>query len=338
MIKIDHLNKVYETKGGQIIALKDINLSIPKGEIFGIIGLSGAGKSTLIRTINRLEDPSSGTILIDDVDVTKLESSCLRSLRKEVGMIFQHFNLMSSKTVYKNIAFPLEISGMKKGDIEKRVLELLELVGLSDKAHSHPSELSGGQKQRVAIARALANNPKVLLCDEATSALDPKTTKSILSLLKDIQQKFELTIVLITHQMEVIREICERVAIIEAGEIIELGDVEDVFRNPKTDIGKAFISDLKPSSSDGDLIFEKIPNSSVIRLKYLGESAKEPIVSDLIKKFDLDVNIIDGDINKLATALVGHLIMQISGERIVMEQAIHWLTEKDITLEVIYSG
>ena len=338
MIKIDHLNKVYETKGGQIIALKDINLSIPKGEIFGIIGLSGAGKSTLIRTINRLEDPSSGTILIDDVDVTKLESSCLRSLRKEVGMIFQHFNLMSSKTVYKNIAFPLEISGMKKGDIEKRVLELLELVGLSDKAHSHPSELSGGQKQRVAIARALANNPKVLLCDEATSALDPKTTKSILSLLKDIQQKFELTIVLITHQMEVIREICERVAIIEAGEIIELGDVEDVFRNPKTDIGKAFISDLKPSSSDGDLVFEKMPNSSVIKLRYLGDSAKEPIVSDLIKKFDLDVNIIDGDINKLATSLVGHLIIQISGERIIMEQAIHWLTEKDITLEVIYSG
>ena len=274
MIKIDHLNKVYETKGGQIIALKNINLTIPKGEIFGIIGLSGAGKSTLIRTINRLEDPSSGTILIDDVDVTKLESSGLRSLRKEVGMIFQHFNLMSSKTVYKNIAFPLEISGMKKGDIEKRVLELLELVGLSDKAHSHPSELSGGQKQRVAIARALANNPKVLLCDEATSALDPKTTKSILGLLKDIQQKFELTIVLITHQMEVIREVCERVAIIEAGEIIELGDVEDVFRNPKTDIGKAFISDLKPSSSDGDLVFEKMPNSSVIKLRYLGDSAK----------------------------------------------------------------
>lgn len=338
MIKIENLNKIYETKNGAITALKNISLDIPKGEIFGIIGLSGAGKSTLIRTINRLEDPSSGKIIIDDVDITVLNSGDLRGLRKEVGMIFQHFNLMSSKTVYKNISFPLEISGMKKGDIDKRVLELLDLVGLSDKAHSHPSELSGGQKQRVAIARALANNPKVLLCDEATSALDPKTTKSILALLKDIQQRFELTIVLITHQMEVIREICDRVAIIESGEIVELGDVEDVFTNPKTDIGKAFISDLKPSSSSGDLVFEKTPNSSVIRLSYLGDSAKEPIVSDLVKKFDVDVNIIDGDINKLATSLVGHLIIQISGDKSVMEQAIAWLTEKDITLEVIYSG
>lgn len=337
MIKIENLNKTYETKHGQITALKNINLEIPKGEIFGIIGLSGAGKSTLIRTINRLEDPTSGSIFIDDVDITKLTSTELRRLRKEVGMIFQHFNLMSSKTVYKNVSFPLEIAGMKKEKIKSRVLELLELVGLSEKANSHPSELSGGQKQRVAIARALANNPKVLLCDEATSALDPKTTKSILNLLKDIQEKFHLTIVLITHQMEVIREICERVAIIESGEIIELGDVEDVFTNPKTDIGKSFISDLKPSSS-GELTFTKVPNSSVLRLSYLGDSAKEPIVSDLVKRFDVDVNIIDGDINKLTTSLVGHLIIQISGEPDIMADAIDWLKMKDITLEVIYSG
>ena len=228
MIKIQNLNKVYETKNITVNALKDINLNIASGEIFGIIGLSGAGKSTLIRTINRLEDPTSGCIYIDDVDITALNRSNLRDLRKEVGMIFQHFNLLNSKNVFKNIAFPLEIAGMKSEDIKKRVAELLSLVDLSDKSESFPSQLSGGQKQRVAIARALANNPKILLCDEATSALDPKTTKSILGLLKDIQKKFGLTIVLITHQMEVIREICDRVAIIEGGSIIEIGDVVSV--------------------------------------------------------------------------------------------------------------
>lgn len=338
MIKIESLNKIYKTKAGTIDALKDINLEIPSGEIFGIIGLSGAGKSTLIRTINRLEDPSSGSINIDDVDVTGLNSRDLRTLRKEIGMIFQHFNLLSSKNVFKNIAFPLEVSGMKRESIDARVHELLALVELSDKAESFPSELSGGQKQRVAIARALANNPKVLLCDEATSALDPKTTKSILALLKDIQMKFGLTIVLITHQMEVIREICERVAIIEGGKIIELGDVEEVFSNPKTDIGKAFINDIKPSSSSGEIVFARVPNSCVVKLSYLGDSAKEPIVSNLIKKFDIDVNIIDGDINKLTTTLVGHLIIQILGKAAEVENAIEWLKEKDISLEVIYSG
>lgn len=338
MIKIENLSKVYKTKSGFVNAIQDINLEIPTGEIFGIIGLSGAGKSTLIRTINRLEDPTSGSIKIDDVDVTQLNSKDLRELRKEIGMIFQHFNLMSSKNVFKNIAFPLEVSGMKREDIDKRVKELLELVELSDKGESFPSQLSGGQKQRVAIARALANNPKILLCDEATSALDPKTTKSILSLLKDIQKRFGLTIVLITHQMEVIREICERVAIIEGGAIIELGNVEEVFSNPKTDIGKSFINDIKPSSSSGELVFAKVPNSCVVKLSYLGDSAKEPIVSNLIKRFDIDVNIIDGDINKLLTTLVGHLIIQILGKPTEIESAIEWLKEKDISLEVIYSG
>ena len=338
MIRIEDLNKIYETKDMTVTALKNINLDIPSGEIFGIIGLSGAGKSTLVRTLNRLEDPTSGSIFIDDVDITGLNRSELRNIRKEIGMIFQHFNLMNSKNIFKNIAFPLEIVGMKREDIEVRVSELLDLVDLSDKANSFPSQLSGGQKQRVAIARALANNPKVLLCDEATSALDPKTTKSILNLLKDIQKQFGLTIVLITHQMEVIREICERVAIIEGGEIIEIGDVEDVFSNPKTDIGKAFVSDLKPSSSSGDLVFPKTPNSKVIRLGYLGDSAKEPIISNLIRKFDIDVNIIDGDINKLTTVLVGHLIIQILGEKTEIENAFEWLKEKDLSLEVIYSG
>ncbi len=338
MIRIKNLNKIYETKDMTVTALKNINLDIPSGEIFGVIGLSGAGKSTLIRTLNRLEDPTSGSIFIDDVDITSLNNSELRKVRKEIGMIFQHFNLMNSKNIFKNIAFPLEIVGMKREAINARVSELLDLVGLSDKANSYPSQLSGGQKQRVAIARALANNPKVLLCDEATSALDPKTTKSILNLLKDIQNQFGLTIVLITHQMEVIREICERVAIIEGGEIIEIGNVEDVFSNPKTDIGKSFISDLKPSRHSEDLVFPKVPNSKVIRLSYLGDSAKEPIISNLIKRFDIDVNIIDGDINKLITSLVGHLIIQILGDKTEIENALKWLQEKDLSLEVIYSG
>lgn len=337
MIKVRDLGKVYETKSTIINALKDINLDIPSGEIFGIIGLSGAGKSTLVRMLNRLEEPSSGSIYIDDVEITNLKNNELREVRKEVGMIFQHFNLMNSKNVFKNIAFPLEIVGMNKEDIKTRVNELLSLVDLLDKSESFPSELSGGQKQRVAIARALANNPKVLLCDEATSALDPKTTNSILDLLKDIQKRFGLTIVLITHQMEVIREICERVAIIEAGELIEIGDVEEVFSNPKTDIGKDFVRDLKPSSS-GELVFPKTPNSKVIKISYLGGSASEPIVSDLIKKFDVDVNIIDGDINKLTSTLVGHLTIQVTGNKEEIQKAFDWLNEKDLSLEVVYSG
>ena len=338
MIKIRDLNKTFETKDTTVHALKDISLDISSGEIFGIIGLSGAGKSTLVRTFNRLEDPTSGSVFIDDVDITSLSNSDLRRTRKEIGMIFQHFNLMNSKNVFKNIAFPLEIAGMKDKDIDLRVKELLSLVDLSDKENSFPSQLSGGQKQRVAIARALANNPKVLLCDEATSALDPKTTKSILGLLKDIQQRFGLTIVLITHQMEVIREICERVAIIEDGSIIELGNVEEIFSNPKTNIGKDFIKDLKPNSDGGELVYAEIPNSKVLKLNYLGDSANESVVSDLIKLFDIDVNIIDGNINKLTTTLVGHLTIQITGEKPEITKAFTWLNEKDLALEVIYNG
>ena len=337
MIKIRDLEKIYKTKDTSFNALNNINLDISSGEIFGIIGLSGAGKSTLVRMLNRLEEPTNGSIYIDDVEMTSLKNNELREIRKEIGMIFQHFNLMNSKNVFKNIAFPLEIVGMNKEDIKSRVSELLDLVDLSDKSKSYPSELSGGQKQRVAIARALANNPKILLCDEATSALDPKTTKSILNLLKDIQKKFGLTIVMITHQMEVIREICERVAIIEAGEIIELGSVEDVFSNPKTDIGKDFVRDLKPTSG-GELVFPKTPDSKVIKISYLGDSASEPIVSDLIKKFDIDVNIIDGDINKLTTTLVGHLTIQLTGDKKEILKAFDWLNEKNLSLEVIYSG
>ncbi|KNF07212.1 methionine import ATP-binding protein MetN 1 [Gottschalkia purinilytica] len=337
MISIKNLNKVYKIKENTVHAVKDVNLEIPKGEIFGIIGLSGAGKSSLIRTLNRLEDPTDGSIIIDGIEITKLNKKQLRNLRKEIGMIFQHFNLLSSRTVFGNIAYPLEIAGLSKDQIKDRVLELLSLVGLSDKVNAYPSQLSGGQKQRVAIARALANNPKILLCDEATSALDPQTTKSILNLLKEIQQKFGLTVVLITHQMEVIREICNRVAIIENGEIIELDTVEEVFARPKTETAKAFVSHIHPSSQS-EIVFPKVPNSKVIKLSYLGESAKKPIITDLIRSFKIDINIISGDINELMSTSVGHLVVQITGEKEEISKAIDWLNDQDISLEVIWNG
>ncbi|WP_077368265.1 methionine ABC transporter ATP-binding protein [Anaerosalibacter sp. Marseille-P3206] len=242
MIHVENLSKVYKNNNNEkIYALNSINLEINKGEIFGIIGLSGAGKSTLIRCLNRLEEPTTGKVIMDNIEVTKLNKNDLRKKRKEIGMIFQHFNLLSSKTVYENIAFPLELEKLSKDEIDKRVNTLLKYVELEDKKHAYPSQLSGGQKQRVAIARALANNPKILLSDEGTSALDPKTTKSILELLCKIRDEFGLTIVLITHQMEVIKDICDRVAIIEDGKIIEENTVKEIFANPKTKTLQEFI-------------------------------------------------------------------------------------------------
>lgn len=338
MIKIESLSKVFMTRGKkEVTAIDNVSLDIKDGEIFGIIGLSGAGKSTLIRTINRLEEPTSGNIIIDDVDITKLSESQLRDSRKNIGMIFQHFNLLSSRTVAGNIAFPLEIAGVDKTATSKRIDELLELVGLSDKKDSYPSQLSGGQKQRVAIARALANNPKILLCDEATSALDPKTTSSILDLLKDIRSRLGITIVLITHQMEVIREICDRVAIIESGKIIELGEVYEVFSNPKTETAKNFVFGIKPDTGIDDL-FPKIPNSVVVKISYLGESAQQPIVSRIVKEHGVDVNIISGDIDKLMSTSVGHLTIQLLGDRESISAALESLKSQNIATEVIWNG
>lgn len=337
MIEIKNLSKIYKSKFSDVLALKDITLKINKGEIFGIIGLSGAGKSTLIRTINRLEEPTEGSIIIEGKDITKLDKTDLRNTRKEIGMIFQHFNLLSSRTVFQNIAFPLEINGYDKHFIEKRVNELLEVVELIDKKNVYPSQLSGGQKQRVAIARALANNPKILLCDEATSALDPKTTKAILNLLKKIQKEFNLTVVLITHQMEVIKEVCNRVAIIEAGRIIELNTIEEIFTRPKTNTAKAFISHIH-RSSEGEIIYPTTPGSTVIKLGYLGDSSKQPIISSLIRKFDIDINILSGDIDELQSTSVGNLLIQVIGNNEEKERAFEWIKEQNIDLEVIWNG
>lgn len=337
MIEIKNLSKTFNSKSSEVKALKNINLQINKGEIFGIIGLSGAGKSTLIRTINRLEEPTEGSIFIAGKDITKLDKTRLRDTRKEIGMIFQHFNLLSSRTVFQNIAFPLEINGYDKNYIEKRVNELLKVVELTDKKNAYPSQLSGGQKQRVAIARALANNPKILLCDEATSALDPKTTKAILNLLKKIQKEFNLTVVLITHQMEVIKEVCNRVAIIEAGKIIELNTVEEIFARPKTNTAKAFISHIH-RSSEGEIIYPTTPGSTVIKLGYLGDSSKKPIISSLIRNFDIDINILSGDIDELQSTSVGNLLIQVMGNNEEKGKAFEWIKEQNIDLEVIWNG
>lgn len=334
MIKIESLSKGFQDGENKIWAVKDVNLHVNKGEIFGIIGLSGAGKSTLIRCLNRLEEPSKGKVIIDGVDITALDKESLRKTRKSIGMIFQHFNLLSQKTVFENIAFPLELDGITKSEIESRVGTLLDYVELSDKKNAYPSQLSGGQKQRVAIARALANNPKILLSDEATSALDPRTTKSILELLDRIRKEFGLTIVLITHQMEVVKDICDKVAIIEDGEIIEMNTVEELFRNPKTNTAKTFISGLKSNIKEESIIPEEF-KGTLIRLSFLGNSAKEPIVSKMIKKFDIDVNILSGDINELMSTSVGYLILELSGEDYEVENALDYLKSQNVNVEVI---
>lgn len=333
MIVLENINKVY---ANGLHAVKDINLHIKKGDIFGIIGLSGAGKSSLIRLINRLEEPTSGNIFINGENILNLPKTQLLNRRKKIGMIFQHFNLLSSKTVEENIAFSLEIANWNKKDISKRVTELLEIVGLEDKAKYYPSQLSGGQKQRVSIARALANNPDILLSDEATSALDPKTTKSILELLKEIQSKFSLTVVMITHQMEVVKEICNKVAIMSEGRIVEEGGIHHVFTEPKADITKELIAHIQD-----EVEFEYFKNKGkyIINVKFLGSSAQEPIISRVIREYGIDVSILGGSIDKLSTMKIGHLFLELSGSREAQERAIELIIrEGDVIVEVIYDG
>lgn len=333
MIILENINKIYSNG---LHAVKNVNLKIKKGDIFGIIGLSGAGKSSLIRLINRLEEPTSGKISINGEDILSLSKNELLDRRKKIGMIFQHFNLLSSKTVEENVAFSLEIAKWNKKDIAKRVTELLEIVGLEDKAKYYPSQLSGGQKQRVSIARALANNPDILLSDEATSALDPKTTKSILALIKEIQVKFGLTVVMITHQMEVVKEICNKVAIMSNGEIVEEGGIHHIFTEPKSAIAKELISDVQD-----EVEFEYFKNKGkyIINVKFLGTATQEPIISRVIKEYGIDVSILGGSIDKLSTMKVGHLFLELSGSIEAQERAIELIIrEGDVIVEVIYDG
>lgn len=341
MIELKQIRKVYEG-AVRVEALKEINVSIEEGEIFGVIGQSGAGKSTLIRCINMLERPTSGSVIVDGVDLTKLNTVELREERKHIGMIFQHFNLLSSRTVYDNVAFPLELQGLSKEEIRERILPILDIVKLSDRLDNYPSQLSGGQKQRVGIARALASNPKVLLCDEATSALDPQTTKSILALLKDINRRLNLTIVLITHEMNVIKEICDRVAVIEGGTIIEEGPVVDVFTEPKQATTKEFVSAIISHDLPEDAIAHLTLNETwveganpIVRLTFKGNVTDEPVVASIIRKFDTDVSILFGGVDYIQDMSFGHLIVELKGARAKSEAAIDYLHNLPIGSEVI---
>lgn len=334
MIKIKNLNKTFYSGHEEFQALKDININIEKGDIYGIIGLSGAGKSTLVRCINRLEEADSGKIIIDESDILKLKKENLNKFRKKVGMIFQDFNLLKQKTVYENVALPLFLEKLPQEDIKAKVNRLLKYVGLENKKNNYPSELSGGEKQRVAIARAISNDPKILLSDEATSSLDPKTTSSILELLKSIQAEFGITVVMITHQMEVVKQICNRVAIMDQGKVIEKNRVENLFNSPQTNLAKTFINSVNTLAED-EIINPKDFNGKLIRLGYLGDSSKYPIVSTMVKNFDIDVNIISGNINKLKSTNVGHLILELIGEQNEIDKSIDFLENKNVNVEVI---
>ncbi len=341
MIELQHIDKVYHTASGDLHALKDINLTINEGEIFGIIGLSGAGKSTLVRCINMLEKPTSGKVMVDGQEMTALGEELLRKARQNIGMIFQHFNLLSSRTVFGNIAFPLEIQGMDKAAIQKKVEPLLDLVGLKDRADHYPSQLSGGQKQRVGIARALASDPKVLLCDEATSALDPQTTESILNLLRDINKRLHITIVMITHQMNVVKEICDRVAVIENGEIIEQGSMVDIFTNPQKATTKEFVASIQHNDLP-DFVKKldihkdyKAGDKALVSLSFIGDSAGEPIVSVLIKEYDTNVNILTANIETLQDTPFGTLLIEVEGDEDHLKKALDYLHERKVKDEVI---
>ena len=323
MIRIQSLSKTYQVPGGTVDALKGIDLEIPKGEIFGIIGMSGAGKSTLIRCMNLLERPTSGSIEIDGQDVTGLSNKALRQMRHSVGMIFQQFNLLMQSTVAKNIAFPLE----DKQTAENRVKELLEIVGLADKAGAYPSQLSGGQKQRVAIARALAANPKVLLCDEATSALDPMTTDSILDLLKQINQQMGITIVIITHEMEVIRKICSRVAIIDGGVIAEQGEVTEIFTRPKTAAARQLFHVLP----DG----EEVKGGALLRLVFDGNTLYEPVVAGMILACGVPVSILTAEIRTIGQGQYGQLTIQLPDDLEASIRARQYLKEQGVRAEEV---
>lgn len=342
MIQLSHIEKTYDSPSGPVKALKGIDLTIERGEIFGIIGLSGAGKSTLIRCINMLERPTAGKVIVDGQDMTAMSEKELRKARKNIGMIFQHFNLLSSATVYDNIAFPLRLSYTPEEEIKKKVLPLLDLVGLADKAHQYPSQLSGGQKQRVGIARALASEPKVLLCDEATSALDPQTTRSILELIQDINRKLSLTVVVITHEMQVIKDICDKVAVIENGVIAEQGTVLEVFTNPQKPITKDFISvllsnELPAAFRGGEVSKTPLPGAYLLlRLTFIGESADDPVLAGMIRKFpEIEVTMLFGNLDQIKSTPFGRMIIGITGPEARIQEALQYLRQQDLKEEVI---
>ena len=341
MIKLNNITKIFTLPDKKLTALDNVSLHVPKGQICGVIGASGAGKSTLIRCVNLLERPTHGTVVIDDVDLTQLSDPELVKTRRQIGMIFQHFNLLTSRTVFENVALPLELENKSKAEIQEKTTALLALVGLSDKHNVYPANLSGGQKQRVAIARALASDPKVLLCDEATSALDPATTQSILKLLKEINRTLGITILLITHEMEVVKRICDQVAVIDKGRLIEQGTVSEIFSNPKTELAQEFIS----STFHITLPEEYLENLSdtpkhaksypIIKFEFTGRSVDAPLLSQASKKFGVELSILTSQIDYAGGVKFGFTIAEVEGDEDAITQAKVYLMENNVRVEVL---
>ena len=341
MIKFENVSKQYERNGITTQALQNINLTIQKGDIYGIIGYSGAGKSTLVRLINFLEKPTQGDVIIQNQSLNQLSNPQLRQVRRKIGMIFQHFNLLESKTVYENIAIPLVLIKKDKQAIKQKVYELLEFVGLSDKAHSYPKELSGGQKQRIGIARALANDPDILLCDEATSALDPQTTQSILELIKKINDQYKITVVLITHEMHVIEQVCHKVAVMEKGKIIEHGNVLDVFGHPKHKTTQNFVSSVINDQIPAGVVENLLEiegdknNIKLFKLEFLGRSASEPVMNSLILQQKVIVNILFAHMSEIEKTVLGSMFVQLKGSDNNIEQSVYFLREHGVNVTEI---
>ena len=341
MIKLNNITKIFTLPDKKLTALDNVSLHVPKGQICGVIGASGAGKSTLIRCVNLLERPTHGAVIIDDVDLTQLSDAELVKTRRQIGMIFQHFNLLTSRTVFENVALPLELENKSKAEIQEKTTALLALVGLSDKHNVYPANLSGGQKQRVAIARALASDPKVLLCDEATSALDPATTQSILKLLKEINRTLGITILLITHEMEVVKRICNQVAVIDKGRLIEQGTVSEIFSNPKTELAQEFIS----STFHITLPEEYLENLSdtpkhaksypIIKFEFTGRSVDAPLLSQASKKFGVELSILTSQIDYAGGVKFGFTIAEVEGDEDAITQAKVYLMENNVRVEVL---
>ena len=333
MIIFENIKKTYIKNKQQVHALNDINLTVDTGDIYGLIGWSGAGKSSLIRLVNQLEKPTSGTVTVDGVDLNKLDAKAQRELKKKIGMIFQHFNLLESKTVAQNIAIPLVLQGLKRDEIDRRVDAMLSYVDLAGKKQSYPSQLSGGQKQRVGIARALITEPTILLCDEATSALDPQTTLSILKLLKQINSERNITILLVTHEMEVISSICNKVAVMEKGQVIEKGTVLDIFSAPQQETTKKFVSTVINAKIPEAVLDSLVEQENIFRLEFLGNSAREPVVNELILKQLVEINILFANMREIGGVVLGSMFIQMNGIETDVEKALAFLQDRGVRVE-----
>ena len=341
MIELEQISKTFADAGREVHAVNNVSLTIRNGDVFGIIGFSGAGKSTLVRCINLLERPTEGSVRIDGKELTRMPAKELRQARRKIGMIFQHFNLMPSRTIFGNVAYPLKGSGLRKDQIAEKVRKLLDLVGIADKENAYPSQLSGGQKQRAAIARALANDPDILLCDEATSALDPQTTKSILKLLERLNRELGITLVVITHEMAVVKEICNHVAVMDHGRVVEEGEVFSVFASPKEELTRSFIKTTSNLQKIEELIAAKSPvvalkpGERIVRLSYVERNASEPLISTMTKKYGVILNIIFADIEIVQNAPIGGTVGILSGPQDKMDEALEDLRSKNVGVEVI---